>query len=68
MRASHPQIQMPSRWSRDKLMKYISTFTRIMATKLGRVLTSWKRFRTQTPKLSSTSGYKIKTKMSNSET
>lgn len=46
---------------------YISTFTRIMAHKLDRVLTSGGRFRTQTPKLSSTSCYRIKTKIPNSK-
>ena len=32
------------------LRYYISSFTRLMATKLGRVLTSRRRFRMQTPK------------------
>lgn len=36
-------------WSRDKLLKlHISTFTRLMVSKLGRVLTSRGRFKTQT--------------------
>lgn len=34
---------------------YISSFTRFLDTKLGSVLTSGKRFRMQTPKLSQTS-------------
>ena len=39
-----------------KLKNYISTFTRFMTTKLGRVLTSGRKFGTQTPK-SPTSNY-----------
>ena len=40
----------------DPLKKiYMSTFTRLMATKLGKALTLGRRFSTQTPKSSPTS-------------
>ena len=53
---SHDSLVMWSLWGQVAVWKfYISTFTRLVVTKLGRVLRLGNRFSIQTPKLSPTS-------------